>query len=285
MRIDAHQHYWRYRAADFPWIDDEMAQLRQDFLPDDLTPLLASREFDGAITVQARQSLDETAQLLQWATSRGAADGVVGWVDITAADLARQLETLRHPRLRGFRHLVQDEPDPASWLRLPAVAAGMSTLQRQGYVWDMLVTWRHLPDLTAFAARHDEHWLVLDHLGKPDIARGATAWGEQVAELAAMPHVVCKLSGLVTEVPQGQWSAAQLNPFIEEALARFGPQRLMFGSDWPVCLLAAEYDEVSHLLEGTTNALSADEQAQIWGTTAASVYGLTGGESGSVFKR
>ncbi|MEJ4044667.1 amidohydrolase family protein [Erwinia sp. SLM-02] len=285
MRIDAHQHYWRYRAADFPWIDEEMARLRQDFLPDDLTPLLAGREFDGAITVQARQSLDETAQLLRWADTRGEADGVVGWVDITAADLARQLDSLRHPRLRGFRHLVQDEPDPAGWLRLPAVAAGMRELQRRGYVWDMLVTWRHLPELAAFAARHDRHWLVLDHLGKPDIARGAKAWGEQVAGLAAMPHVVCKLSGLVTEVPEGQWSAAQLRPFIEEALARFGSQRLMFGSDWPVCLLAAEYDEVSQLLEGATDALSLDEQAQIWGTTAAGVYGPTGGESGSVFKR
>ncbi|PRD17006.1 amidohydrolase family protein [Pantoea coffeiphila] len=285
MRIDAHQHYWRYRAADFPWIDEQMVQLRQDFLPVDLTPLLAGRDFDGAITVQARQSLDETAQLLQWAESRGKADAVVGWVDITAADLARQLETLRHPRLRSFRHLVQDEPDPARWLHQPAVAAGMSELQRQGYAWDMLVTWRHLPELTAFAARHDAGWLVLDHLGKPDIARGATAWGEQVAELAAMPHVVCKLSGLVTEAPEGRWSAAQLRPFIEEALARFGPQRLMFGSDWPVCLLAANYDEVSQLLEDATDALTADEQAQIWGTTAARVYGLTGGESGSVFKR
>lgn len=285
MRIDAHQHYWRYRAADFPWIDDEMAQLRQDFLPHDLTPLLARRDVDGAITVQARQSLDETAQLLRWAESRGKADAVVGWVDITAADLARQLETLCHPRLCGFRHLVQDERDPARWLHQPAVAAGMSELQRRGYVWDMLVTWRHLSALTTFAARHDQHWLVLDHLGKPDIARGAKAWGEQVAELAAMPHVVCKLSGLVTEAPEGQWSAAQLRPFIEEALVRFGPQRLMFGSDWPVCLMAADYDEVSQLLEGAINTLSADEQAQIWGTTAASVYGLTGGESGSVFKR
>lgn len=282
MRIDAHHHYWRYDAASYPWIADSMTRLQQDFLPPDLAPLLAQHQLEGAIAVQARQCVAETQQLLQWAQALPATQ-VVGWIDVTAADLAQQLAALRHPRLRGFRHLVQDESDPAGWLRQPRVAAGMRQLQAQDYVWEILVTWRHLVDATQFAARHDRHWLVLDHLGKPDIARGAQAWGEQVAELAAMPHVVCKLSGLVTEAPHGQWSRAQLRPFIDEALARFGPQRLMFGSDWPVCLLAAEYHAVTQLIDEVTAGLSPYEQRAIWGDTAAQVYGLTGENNESVF--
>ena len=282
MRIDAHQHFWRYDAARYPWIKDAMTRLQRDYLPQDLAPLLAQRQLQGSIAVQARQCVAETHQLLQWAQALPATQ-VVGWIDVTAADLAVQLAALRHPQLRGFRHLVQDERDPAGWLQQLRVAAGIRQLQKQAYVWEMLVTWRHLADVTQFAAQHDRYWLVLDHLGKPDIARGARAWGEQVAELAAMPHVVCKLSGLVTEAPHGQWDSAQLRPFIDEALARFGPQRLMFGSDWPVCLLVAEYQAVAQLADEATAALSASEQAALWGDTAANVYGLTGEKNESVF--
>lgn len=282
MRIDAHQHFWRYEAAHYPWINAAMTRLQQDYLPDDLAPLLAQRQLQGSIAVQARQCVAETRQLLQWAEQH-ADTQVVGWIDVTAADLEDQLSALRHPQLRGFRHLVQDEADPAAWLQQARVACGIGQLQQHRYVWEMLVTWRHLAEATQFAAQHDRHWLVLDHLGKPDIARGARVWGEQVAALAAMPHVVCKLSGLVTEAPHGSWHSAQLRPFIEEALARFGPQRLMFGSDWPVCLLAAEYHAVAQLIDDAVSALSADEQAAIWGNTAAQVYGLTGENNESVF--
>lgn len=282
MRIDAHQHFWRYDATHYPWIAESMVRLQQDFLPDDLAPLLAQRQLQGSIAVQARQCVEETQQLLQWAQQQPATH-VIGWIDVSATDLAEQLLAMQHPRLRGFRHQVQDELNPAAWLQQPRVASGISQLQQRDYVWEMLVTWRHLADATQFAGQHDRHWLVLDHLGKPDIARGAQAWGEQVAELAAMPHVVCKLSGLVTEVPHGQWHGAQLQPFIDEALARFGPQRLMFGSDWPVCLLAAEYSSVAQLTEDAIARLSADEQSAIWGNTAAQVYRLTGEKNESVF--
>lgn len=282
MRIDAHQHFWHFDAADYPWIADSMTCLQQDFLPDDLAPLLAQHQLQGSIAVQARQCVGETQQLLQWAQQQPATQ-VIGWIDISATDLAEQLLALQHPLLRGFRHLVQDERDPAAWLQQPSVSSGISQLQQQDYVWEMLVNWRHLADATRFAAQHDRNWLVLDHLGKPDIARGAQAWGEQVAELAVMPHVACKLSGLVTEVSHGQWDSAQLRPFIDEALARFGPQRLMFGSDWPVCLLAAEYHAVAQLIDDAIAELSADEQAAIWGNTAAQVYSLTGENNESVF--
>ncbi|WP_058973254.1 amidohydrolase family protein [Type-D symbiont of Plautia stali] len=283
MRIDAHQHFWRYQAQDYPWISKQMGTLQRDYLADDLSPLLTGQQLQGSIVVQARQCPQETTQLLQWAAESQATQAVVGWIDITASDLHAQLNAVQHPLLRGFRHQVQDESDPAAWLRQSAVSAGMALLQQQHYVWDMLVTWRHLPELTAFAAQHDKHWLVLDHLGKPNITSGAKVWGAQIAELAAMPHVVCKLSGLVTEAPSGQWKSAQLRPFIEEALARFGPQRLMFGSDWPVCLLAAEYDEVAQLTQQAIGTLSQDEQAWIWGNTAAQVYQCSGEEHESVF--
>jgi len=282
VRIDAHQHFWRYDAARYRWIDESMTRLQQDFLPEDLAPQLAQHQLQGSIAVQARQCVAETQQLLQWAQQQPATQ-VVGWIDVTATDLAEQLAAMQHPLLRGFRHQVQDEHDPAAWLQQSRVANGISQLQQRDYVWEMLVTWRHLSDATRFAGQHDRHWLVLDHLGKPNIARGAETWGEQVAALAAMPHVVCKLSGLVTEVAHGQWHSAQLRPFIDEALARFGPQRLMFGSDWPVCLLSAEYHAVMQLIEDAIAELSADEQAAIWGNTAARVYSLTGENNESVF--
>lgn len=276
MRIDAHQHFWHYQAADYPWMTAAMKALQRDYLPDDLAPLLDSHQFTGSIVVQARQCPAETEQLLRWADASPTTLGVVGWVDLRQSDLAVQLERLHHPLLRGFRHQVQDERDPAAWLRDAVTASGINQLQQQRYVWKMLVTWRHLAETTQFASQHDNHWLVLDHLGKPDIAAGATLWGKQVAGLASMPHVVCKLSGLVTEVFNTSWHAEQLRPFIEEAIARFGSQRLMFGSDWPVCLLAAGYDEVVQLVEQTMSSLSPTEQENIWGNTAGRVYGLSG---------
>ncbi len=282
MRIDAHQHFWHYQAADYPWMTAVMKVLQRDYLPDDLAPLLDSHQLTGSIVVQARQSSAETAQLLRWADTSPATLGVIGWVDLRQSDLAAQLETLHHPLLRGFRHQVQDERDPAAWLGDAATACGINQLQKQRYVWEMLVTWRHLSQTTRFAAQHDNHWLVLDHLGKPDIAAGATFWRKQVAGLAEMPHVVCKLSGLVTEVLNTPWRAEQLRPFIEEAIALFGSQRLMFGSDWPVCLLAAGYDEVVQLVEEVIDSLTPAEQDNIWGNTAGRVYGLSGEQNGSI---
>lgn len=282
MRIDAHHHFWHYQAADYPWMTAAMKVLQRDYLPGDLAPLLDSHQLTGSIVVQARQCATETEQLLRWAGASPATQAVIGWVDLRQGDLAAQLETLRHPLLRGFRHQVQDERDPAAWLRDAATASGINQLQRQRYVWEMLVTWRHLPETTRFAAHHDNHWLVLDHLGKPDIAAGAKSWRKQVAGLAAMPHVVCKLSGLVTEVLNPPWRAEQLRPFIEEAIALFGPQRLMFGSDWPVCLLAAGYDEVVQLVEEVIGSLTPAERDNIWGDTAGRVYGLSGEQNGSI---
>lgn len=277
MRIDAHQHYWRYTPQQYPWITEQLACLKQDFLPQRLQPLLAGQQFAGSISVQACPSMAETALLLQWAQESEGTNAVVGWVDIQSSQLDHHLEMLKHPLLKGFRHQVQDEADPAGWQFLPAVTQGIKRLQRQEYIWEMLVTWRDLAATARFAAQHDNHWLVLDHLGKPDISRGAVEWGKQIAPFAALPHVVCKLSGLVTENPAGRGNHQLLRPFIEEALNRFGPSRLMFGSDWPVCLLAAEYDETCQLIHQEIQRLSPTEQDAIWGTTAARIYGLERG--------
>ncbi|HGY5804098.1 TPA: amidohydrolase, partial [Serratia marcescens] len=172
-----------------------------------------------------------------------------------------------------------------AWLARPEVERGMQTLQRAGYVYEILVTHRHLAAAAAFATRHDEHWLVLDHFGKPDIARGVRHWAQQIRPLAALPHVACKLSGLITEAPGGRWRAEELLPFFDAALEAFGPQRLMFGSDWPVCLLAGDYRQVVQLCERALLTLGAAEQAAIWGDTARRIYGLTESGYGSVSAR
>lgn len=275
MRIDAHQHFWRYQPQAYGWISDRMDVLQRDFLPGDLLPLLQQQRIDGCIAVQARQSLDETQSLLAMADANPFIRGVVGWLPLTSPVLAEVLAPLQdRPALRGVRHLVQDEPDPAAWLQQPALAGGMELIQSRGYVYELLVTHRHLAEATTFASRYDDHWLVLDHLGKPDIARGAAHWARQIAPLAALPHVACKLSGLVTEAPGFRWTPTLLRPFIDAALEAFGPDRLLAGSDWPVCLLAGEYAQVTELCEHALTALSDAERAAILGGNACRLYGL-----------
>lgn len=286
LRIDAHQHYWHYQPQRYPWISEQMAVLKQDFGPKQLEPLLQQHGFDGALVVQARHCEQETRTLLAQARQSHRVCGVVGWLDITAPQLPQRLEELQqHPRLRGLRHQVQDESQPDAWLARPEVRRGMQALQRHGYTYDILVTHRHLAAAAQFAAEHDDYWLVLDHFGKPDIAQGAEHWVQKIKPLAALPHVVCKLSGLITEVPDEQWQADQLLPFFEAALEAFGPQRLMFGSDWPVCLLAGDYGQVYQLSEQAIATLSASQQAEIWGGTACRIYGLTESGYGSVSER
>ncbi len=231
--------------------------------------------------MQARHDENETAWLVEQVSQMVGVRGVVGWLDITAADLEDKLTQWRD-QLCGLRHQVQDEADPAAWLEREAVSRGMRRLQQRGYSWDLLVTHRHLAAAARFAARHDDHWLVLDHFGKPDIARGAAHWAEQARPLAALPHVVGKLSGLVTEAGRGCWTEQQLLPFFDAALELFGPQRLMFGSDWPVCLLAAEYRQVYQLCETALAPLTETQRSAIWGGTACRVYGLTEAKRGSI---
>ncbi|TCW79794.1 amidohydrolase [Burkholderia sp. SRS-46] len=285
MRIDAHQHFWRYRADDYPWIGAGMDVLARDRLPDELRPLLEAQAFDASIAVQARAGRDETGFLLDLARDDARIAGVVGWEDLRSPRLAECVAEWGSPKLRGFRHQVQDEGDVASFVAQPDFNRGVAWLQARGYVYDVLVFQRQLPDVLGFCARHDAHWLVLDHLGKPALAefdRDGTAharWRDALRALGALPHVACKLSGLVTEADWRRGPHARDDAHIEQALDTaleiFGPQRLMFGSDWPVCLLAAPYHEVAARVERwAATRLSAAERQAVWGGTAARCYGV-----------
>ena len=278
LRLDAHQHFWRYDAAAYPWIGRDMTGLRRDFQPADLRPLLDAAGFDGCIAVQARACETETDQLLALAERYPWIHAVVGWVDLCADDLEQSLERwAQAPALRGFRHQLQDEPSPADFMQNPAFNRGLNTLQRQGLVYEILVKARDLGAVTELCQQHDQHHLVLDHLGKPDVqANDWKAWAQQLAPLAALPHVSCKLSGLITEAHWQHWHSAQLTPYLHTALELFGPDRLMFGSDWPVCLLASDYIATCTLLDSLSSSLSTSQHAAIWGGTAGRVYTLEG---------
>ncbi|MGB9097073.1 amidohydrolase family protein [Erwinia sp.] len=273
LRIDAHQHFWQYQPQEYGWIGEEMARLKQDYLPLQLAPELAAQSVQGSVLVQARQTLQETRWLLDVAERTPEVKAVVGWIDLQQGDVAAQLADFE-PRtlLRGFRHLIQDEADPAQWMEQASVTSAVQQLQRKEYVWDLLVTHQHLVEATAFAARHDEHQIVLDHLGKPDLAAGASHWAKQIAPLAALPHVSCKLSGLLTEPrPQG-YAIDDLLPFVDAALEAFGSERVLAGSDWPVCLLAGDYQDAWQLIQRAIASLSASEQVAISGGNACRIY-------------
>ena len=272
LRLDAHQHFWRYDAAAYPWIGRDMGSLRRDFQPDDLRPLLDTAGLDGCIAVQARACTSETDQLLNLAQRYPWIRAVVGWLDLCASDLEQSLERwAQNPVLRGFRHQLQDESSPADFMQNPAFNRGLNSLQRQGLVYEVLVKARDLGAVTQLFQQHDQHHLVLDHLGKPDVqANDLKAWTQQLAALAALPHVSCKLSGLITEAHWQDWHSAQLTPYLHTALELFGPERLMFGSDWPVCLLASDYQATCSLVG------SVSQHAAVWGGTACRVYNIEG---------
>ena len=269
--IDSHQHFWQYNPAEYAWIDESMPQLRRDFMPCDLLRDMEPAGVTATIAVQARQTLEETRWLLELADRHAFIAGVVGWVDLRS-DVDAQLETFcRHPRLVGVRHIAQAEPD--GFLLGTDFLRGMARLAEIGLAYDILVYARQMPDAVAFARALPGQALVLDHLGKPDVRGGEyTAWRRSLDDLAALPHVSCKLSGLVTEADWRAWTPGQLRPYLDAALEAFGPSRLMIGSDWPVCTVAASYPQVLGLVRDAVSEYSADERAQILGKTAEDVY-------------
>lgn len=270
--IDSHQHFWRYEPDDYPWIDGSMAALQRDFLPDDLVRLIRQEGVDGTIAVQACQTEAETDWLLELAAQHPFVRGVVGWIDLQAADVEGRVERLAvKPGLVGIRHVVQAEPN--GFLQRPAFRRGVAALERHDLVYDILIYARQLPEAVRFAAALPRQRFVLDHLGKPDFRHdGLERWRGGLRELAALPHVWCKLSGLVTEADWRSWTPAMLRPYLDTALDAFGPSRIMFGSDWPVCTVAASYAQVTALVRDAVVEYSADEQRQILGGTAEDVY-------------
>jgi L-fuconolactonase len=273
--IDAHQHFWIYDATEYAWIDSTMAPLQRDFLPGDLKQEMDRAGVTSCIAVQARQSLEETRWLLELADAHAFVAGVVGWVDLQADDAEAQLERVAaHPKTVGVRHIVQAVAP--GFLDHPRFRQVIARLEPLGLTYDILVYARQLAEALGFARAFPRQPFVLDHLGKPDI-RGArySDWRRDFDALAALPNVTCKLSGLVTEADWREWTPGQLRPYLDAALEAFGPARLMIGSDWPVCLLAARYDDVVSLVRDALAEYSEDEQQQVLGQTARDFYRLT----------
>lgn len=275
MVVDAHQHFLFPSRVHYPWMEDPtLAPLRRDFTPDDLRPLLEACGVERTVLVQTRSSLEETRELLRIAAESGFVAGVVGWVDLRDPGVGRVLDELmalpEGRYLVGLRHQVHDEPDP-DWLLLPEVQRGLAAVAERGLVYDLLVRTRELPAALATVRRFPELRFVLDHLAKPNIARGQWEdWLERLEPLAEQPNLWVKLSGLVTEADWRRWKPEDLAPYIHKALELFGPGRCMFGSDWPVCTLAAEYPQVKEALE---QALPSPDP-RIMGENAVRVYRL-----------
>ncbi|MDQ1006848.1 L-fuconolactonase [Streptomyces sp. V4I23] len=277
--VDAHHHVWDLAVRDQEWIKGaEMAPIRRSFSADDLRPEAHAAGVDATVLVQTVCVAEETPEFLALADTDDLVAGVVGWTDLTAPDVADALAALRElpggGRLVGIRHQVQGEPDPR-WLLRPDVLRGLEAVARAGLAYDLVVLPPQLPAAAEAAARVPGLTFVLDHLGKPPVASGGLdPWAGSVRALAARPNTVCKLSGLVTEADWDGWTVDGLRPYADTVLDAFGPDRLMFGSDWPVCRLAASYGEVVDAAGQLTAGLGEDERRAVFGATASRVYGL-----------
>jgi L-fuconolactonase len=278
MIIDSHQHCWQVGRFEYPWMSPELGVLYRDYLPEALEPILNQNGVAGTILVQASNSVAETDWLLALADHHPFIAGVVGWVDLTDSGMAAELGVLKaHPKFKGVRHLVESEPAD-DWLAQSGVIRGLQTLEQHGISYDLLVHTRHLQHVKAVAEACPQLRLVIDHMAKPPIASGTTGeveeWVNGLKELATYPNVFCKLSGLVTEANLTSWRSQDLRPYVERALEFFGPARMMFGSDWPVCLLAATYAQVLDTFQTLLRGLSDTERTMIFSGNAANFYQL-----------
>jgi L-fuconolactonase len=275
MKIDAHQHFWQYTPAEYGWISTEMEILQKDHLPPNLSLLTKSVGIEGTIAVQARQTLTETEWLLALADRHSLIKGVVGWVDLRSPNVQAQLEQFaRHPKFRGVRHVLQDEPDDQYMLHDDFVR-GLKLLAQFNLTYDILIFPRHLPVACELVERFPNQPFVLDHIAKPFIKDGTLSpWAEDIRRLAVYPNVFCKVSGMVTETNWQTWQPIDFRPYLDIVFDAFGPNRIMFGSDWPVCTVAGSYAEIVNIVADYTRQLSKLEQANVWGGAAQKFYGV-----------
>ena len=275
MTIDSHQHFWHFDPIRDAWIDDTMQVIQRDFLPADLAPVLAQSGIQGCVAVQAAQSDAETEFLLQLARENDFIKGVVGWVDLQANDLEVKVQHYNGQNLlKGFRHVLQAEP--VEFMLQPAFVQGVQTIGKHGYTYDILIFPNQLPNAVKLVQQCGDQPFVLDHLAKPYIKAGKIdQWKSDLTRLAAQENVLCKLSGMITEADWKTWTYAQLVPYLDVAFEAFGTKRLMFGSDWPVCLVAGEYQKVWQILERYLADFSDHEKDQVFGLNAAKFYQLT----------
>ena len=272
--IDAHHHLWHYTAEEYGWIDESVAELRRDFLAEDLQRELAAARVDGAVVVQARQTDEETRWLLSVARETPHIFGVVGWAEIAGENFPAHVEQLaQEPQLVGLRHVVQAEPD--GFLDGAAFNRGVRAMQHTDLVYDVLIYERQLEEATRFIDRHPQQAFVLDHIAKPKIATSELEpWRKRIAELARRPNVCCKVSGMVTEANPKSWTPEQLRPYLDAVVEAFGPQRLMAGTDWPVCLVGTSYGGWWSLLRNYFAEFNDDERASVFAECAMRVYSL-----------
>lgn len=273
--IDAHQHFWQYDSSMNAWISDDMTKLRRDFMPLDLKQELDAVGMDGCIAVQADQTEEETDFLLQLAHEYSFIKGVVGWLDLRADDIEQKLiHYATNSYLKGIRHIVQDEPDDRFLLQ-PDFLRGVEKLKEFDLCYDILIYAHQLPAAVEFVDHFPDHRFVLNHIAKPDIKNGKMdQWREGMEALAEHPHTYCKLSGMVTEADWNSWRPSDITPYIDVAFDTFGANRLLFGSDWPVCTVAADYETVFNLIEDYIQPFSLKEQAMIMGRNAKLAYKL-----------
>lgn len=275
MIIDAHHHYWQYNPVEYDWIDDSMKVIRTDFLPDKLAPTIQEAGINGVVSVQARQLVKETDWLLGMARQNKFMKGVVGWLPLIEDDIERYLEKYSGEKLlKGLRHVIQGEPDQEFILRSD-FNRGISLMKKYALVYDILIVERQLPNTIRFVDQHPDQAFVLDHIAKPRIGRNELSpWKENIQELAKRKNVSCKISGMVTEANFQSWTPEQLQPYFDVILEAFGSDRLLFGSDWPVCLVATSYKNWMDLVLKAIASCSETEQAYIMGENAVRVYKL-----------
>ena len=275
MNIDSHQHFWSYNPAEYGWINDQMKVLRRDFLPADLKPELQQNGFQGSIAVQARQSLTETQWLLDLAAQNPFIKGVVGWIDLCAPDVEQQIsQFVKDPRFVGVRHIIQDEPDEAFMLRAEFIN-GLHYLQKYDLTYDLLIFPKHLSNALKLVVQFPALRFVIDHLAKPFIKKQIISpWREGLIELAHHPNTWCKISGMVTEADWQNWKYDDFVPYLDTVLETFGPERVLIGSDWPVCTLAGSHHKVISIVLRFIEKFTAVQQAAILGQNAEHVYKL-----------
>lgn len=274
MIIDSHQHFWRYDPATFAWITDDMKVLRRDFLPHELSDLLNENAIDGCVVVQVDQSEKETEYLLSLADQHAFIKGVVGWIDLRANDLDERLTHYsQFKKLKGFRHIVQSEP--SGFLLTPAFIRGVKMLSRFNFTYDLLIYHHQLSEAVLFLREVNDVKIVIDHLAKPAIKmREIGRWKSELAAVASLQNVYCKISGMVTEANWSDWKAQEFTPYLDELLKMFGTTRLMYGSDWPVCLVAATYHEQFTIVQKYISGFTNKEKRQIMGENAKRFYNL-----------
>lgn len=274
MKIDSHQHFWKYDPKKQDWIDSSMEVLKQNYLPQDLIPILENHQIDGSIVVQAEESFRETAWLLDLCEEEEKILGIVGWADLAKDDLDRDLDQFASfAKLKGYREVLQSKPSP--YFLKPEFIRGLGKLAKRGYSYDVLLRSSQLEAGVELIKKAPEMPLVVDHLAKPEIKLGIWRdWRKQMSLLAEREYISCKLSGMVTEADWKNWKAHDLRIYLDTCLELFGPKRLMFGSDWPVCLLAADYSQVAEVLADFLAPLSSSEKAWIWGKSAMEFYNI-----------